>query len=312
MRVFRILPLILVLALATLAACVPVQSVVTPAAPPAATATSATSTELPGAIPTPSVVATAAASPSTPSGAVDVLAGTRWQLVSFGQGATPSPVLPAATITLEFQAGGQAGGNSYGGTYQVQGNTLALSQIISTMMACADDQVNQQEQRYFKALQAAGTFEVTGDRLTIWYDNQQGVLNFTAAAAATPAGATPAVVLPDVTPAESPERLEFAAGSTSAQRSSLLPSGVGVKQYVLAAKAGQTLSVVVTSDGVSLSLLIEGPGGTLWGSTATPADGGYRAAQTVTLPEAGDYRVTLTKAEHTPSTNYQVAFALDT
>ncbi len=330
MRVLRALPLILALAMATLAACVPIQPTVPPAAPsatsPAVAATPAMSTGQPGPTPTAPGIATPAPSPRTP----DALAGTHWQLVSFGLQGTPTPALPAAQVTLEFEAGGQAGGsggcNSYGGSYQVQGNTLTFSQIISTLMACTDNQVNRQEQRYLKALQTAGAFEVAGDRLTIWYDNRQGMLNFVAARAATPAaqataraaatqapaGAAPAVVLPAVTPAEPPERVEFAAGSTSAQRSSLLPSGLGVKQYVLAAQAGQTLTVVMTSDGVPLSVIVEAPTGMRWVSQATPVDGGYRATQTAALPEAGDYRVTLAKADHTPSTNYQVAFALVT
>ena len=89
-----------------------------------------------------------------------------------------------------------------------------------------------------------------------------------------------------------------------------MPSGPGIKQYVLAAGAGQTLTVVVTSDGVPLSLIVEGPGAARVSSEASPANGGYRASLTVTPTETGDYRVTLAKADHTPSTNYRVDFSL--
>lgn len=110
-------------------------------------------------------------------------------------------------------------------------------------------------------------------------------------------------------PSEPPERVEFAPGATSAQRNSLLPTGPGLQQYVLGASAGQTLTVELTSDDVPLSLTIESPTGTRWIPAAIP-DNGFRSVQTVTLPETGDYIVTLTKADHTPSTNYRIVFTI--
>jgi hypothetical protein len=63
---------------------------------------------------------------------------------------------------------------------------------------------------------------------------------------------------------EPPERVGFAPGATSAQRSGPLPSGPGVKQYVLAASAGQILEVRVTSPHVPVSFTIESLGGATW------------------------------------------------
>jgi heat shock protein HslJ len=111
-------------------------------------------------------------------------------------------------------------------------------------------------------------------------------------------------------PSEPPERVEFGPGAISAQRSSLMPTGPGVQQYVLTANAGQTMTVELTSDGVPLALAIESPAGVQWIPEAAPADQGYRSVQTLTLPETGDYLVTLTKADHTPSTNYKVVFTI--
>lgn len=111
-------------------------------------------------------------------------------------------------------------------------------------------------------------------------------------------------------PAEPPERIEFAPGTTSAQRSGLLPSGIGVKQYVLAGRAGQTMTVDATSDGVPLAMTIESPSGTSWIPEMMPVDGGYRIGQQLTLPQTGDYLVTLSKANHTPSTNYTITFTI--
>lgn len=115
------------------------------------------------------------------------LVNSQWRLVSFGAPGAETPVIEGSTVTLSFGAGNQVGGsggcNSYGGQYQVQDGTLSFSQIVSTLMACADEGVTRQEQQYFQALEAAGRFELTGDQLMIWYDAGQGVLNFVAASA---------------------------------------------------------------------------------------------------------------------------------
>jgi hypothetical protein len=115
---------------------------------------------------------------------------------------------------------------------------------------------------------------------------------------------------PPSTPSELPERVTFTSGATSAQRSGLLPSGPGVKHYVLLANAAQTMTVAMTSDSVPLGLTIVSPIGMRWIPEMTPANGGYRTAHTLTLPETGDYQVTLTKADHTPSTNYAAEFTI--
>jgi heat shock protein HslJ len=113
------------------------------------------------------------------------LTGTQWQLISFGAPGAEVPVVEGSTVTLEFNINGQAGGsggcNSYGGEYQVEDNVLSFSQIVSTLMACADSNVTQQEQQFFQALESAGRFELTEDQLTIQYDGGQGVLNFVSA-----------------------------------------------------------------------------------------------------------------------------------
>jgi hypothetical protein len=41
-----------------------------------------------------------------------------------------------------------------------------------------------------------------------------------------------------------------------------------------------------------------------------PADDGYRTGHEFTLPESGAYVVTLTKADHTPSTNFTADFTI--
>ncbi len=110
------------------------------------------------------------------------LANSQWKLVSFGKTGAEIPVVEGSSITLEFkennQVGGNGGCNSYGGKYEMQDDNLSFKDITSTLMACADEQVTQQEQQYFQALQTATRFEITEDNLTIWYADEQNKLSF--------------------------------------------------------------------------------------------------------------------------------------
>jgi heat shock protein HslJ/outer membrane murein-binding lipoprotein Lpp len=64
--------------------------------------------------------------------------------------------------------GGSAGCNSYGAPYEINADNLTLSEsIIQTLMLCADEAVNEQEFTYLTALQAAESWVVGNDTLTI-------------------------------------------------------------------------------------------------------------------------------------------------
>jgi heat shock protein HslJ len=108
------------------------------------------------------------------------LAGTQWQLVSYGAPGAETPVISGGAITLAFEVGNQVSGNGgcngYSGMYTVAGTTITFSDVVSTMMACADSAVTQQEQLYFEALRLAVSFERVGNQLTIFYG--KGQLNF--------------------------------------------------------------------------------------------------------------------------------------
>ena len=106
------------------------------------------------------------------------------------------------------------------------------------------------------------------------------------------------------------ERIEFVPGATSDQRSGLLPSGPGTLQYLLAANAGQTMTVDATSDGTPLSMTIKDPTGFFMIPEMRAVPGGYAIGAQYTLPATGDYVVTLQKADHTPSTHYSVTFTV--
>jgi putative lipoprotein len=240
------------------------------------------------------------------------LAGSSWQLVSFGPVGATTPVVRETPITLEFgedgQAGGHSGCNSYGGTYTVQNDSLEFGEITSTLIACADPSVTEQEQQYLQALDTASRFSIENDTLTIWYENEGSVLNFTRSDG-TPE--TPEGTMTYPSPPQEPERVTFETGSDSAQYSGLLPSGTSVKQYLLTGSAGQTITVDVFSDDVPLSMTITEPNGMQRIPEMFPAEGGgYRIGHEFTLTESGDYLVSLTKSDHTPSTNYTADFTL--
>ncbi len=98
----------------------------------------------------------------------DPLAGTHWQLVSIGETA----VVEGTSVTLVFaddgSAGGSGGCNTYGASYSVEGGTIAFGDVFSTLMACAEDYMAQ-EQAYFAALQSATTYTLSADLLVITY-----------------------------------------------------------------------------------------------------------------------------------------------
>ncbi len=131
-------------------------------------------------------------------------------------------------------------------------------------MACSDQAVMDQETQYFDALRAADSFELSGNQLTIHYENGQNALNFAKSTAVTPAPSSTSVPLSTPTPTtivnptatqrntSAPERIEFAPGATSATVTGQLTAS-GSKEYVLRALGGQTMSGDMTfSDGKAI------------------------------------------------------------
>jgi heat shock protein HslJ len=79
-------------------------------------------------------------------------------------------------ILVGGQAGGFGGCNAYSATYQAEGESLSFGEVTSTLRACADEQMTQQEQQYFEALQTASSYVLEGNQLRITYDG--GLLTF--------------------------------------------------------------------------------------------------------------------------------------
>jgi len=114
------------------------------------------------------------------------LTGTEWQLHTFVEGETAdaaaSSLIADSMVTIMFNEDGSVGGhggcNSYGGQYQVDGESLTISDLVSTLMACEAEGVTEQETMYLNALETAESYSIEGDQLTINYPG--GTLIFSA------------------------------------------------------------------------------------------------------------------------------------
>lgn len=85
-----------------------------------------------------------------------------WTLVTMN-GKAP---LEGTALTLDLKDGnirGNAGCNSFGGTFAVEGSTLKYTDLGITEMACPGQGILEQESAYFSAISKATNFAVTQD-----------------------------------------------------------------------------------------------------------------------------------------------------
>lgn len=100
----------------------------------------------------------------TPVPAEIPLEGAAWELVSM----SGQPVLESNVPTIKFEngnVGGSAGCNSFGGEYEVKGDQLSVGKLMSTLMACAEENVNSQESTYLKLLGEVHSYKIEGSAL---------------------------------------------------------------------------------------------------------------------------------------------------
>ena len=95
------------------------------------------------------------------------LEAKKWLLVSV-DGKPVKLAKGAAYISFdsgEGKAGGNSGCNSFGGGYEVSGDAIKFTDLVSTMMACGTGDRMDVERRFMDALQNADRFEVAGGKL---------------------------------------------------------------------------------------------------------------------------------------------------
>jgi len=93
-----------------------------------------------------------------------------WQLTSYGPVGSPVPAVEDTEAGLTFNGDGTVAGNSgcngFGGNYTVEGDQVTFSEIVSTLMACEDPRMTQEE-AVFKVLTDTATYKIDGNTLTL-------------------------------------------------------------------------------------------------------------------------------------------------
>ncbi len=103
---------------------------------------------------------------SAGSAAAD-LAGTNWTLTELEGTSGAEGVETTLIFHEDGGLGGNGGCNSYGGSVSFEdADGIDISEVFSTMMACEEPKMSQ-EQRYFRALEAATNFTLDGNVLIL-------------------------------------------------------------------------------------------------------------------------------------------------
>ena len=93
-----------------------------------------------------------------------------WKLTFFGSVGTTFPAVEGSDAQLTFNEDGTVAGNSgcngFGGNYTVEGDQVAFSEIVSTLIAC-EEPLMAQEAAVLKTLTNAATYEIDGNTLTL-------------------------------------------------------------------------------------------------------------------------------------------------
>jgi heat shock protein HslJ len=113
------------------------------------------------------------------------LAGTQWVLKAMpGWEMAKAPQVPTLSFQSDTSVGGRSGCNSWGGGYEIKGNTIRFGHMRVTMMACAYGM--DAEQRYLQMIEQTRAFAVNGDTLILSDEHGTEHARFFRASTATP------------------------------------------------------------------------------------------------------------------------------
>jgi heat shock protein HslJ len=104
----------------------------------------------------------------------DSLDGTSWELYAISK----HFLIEGSTITIAFEDGqvsGSAGCNSYSGEYQVNGKKIKFGMLASTLMACIDTAIMEQETMFMQMLGDAHRFEIVDGQLQIYWSDHEAL-----------------------------------------------------------------------------------------------------------------------------------------
>ena len=98
------------------------------------------------------------------------LIGPEWKLETITSGDIAQSTVAGTTVTLTFTSdslSGNAGCNGYNAGWSGDESALTIQAVASTKMACADQAANDQEVLYLSRLQAATSYAIDGNQLTL-------------------------------------------------------------------------------------------------------------------------------------------------
>jgi heat shock protein HslJ len=102
-----------------------------------------------------------------------------WKLTSYGPTGSPVPAVEDSEAGLTFNEDGTVAGNSgcngFGGNYTVEGDRVTFSEIVSTLMAC-DEPIMSQEEAVLKVMTDSAAYTVEGNTLTLTNNDMVVVL----------------------------------------------------------------------------------------------------------------------------------------
>ena len=102
------------------------------------------------------------------------LEGKKWMLESIGNRKT---LVAISGVFIRFEsekhsAGGDTGCNVFGGTYKASGSSITITDVISTMRACIEDDKMQIERDLLEGLRTANRFAMEGGRLQLYRNSR--------------------------------------------------------------------------------------------------------------------------------------------
>jgi heat shock protein HslJ len=109
-------------------------------------------------------------SPSTQEPAASASIIGAWKLTAYGPADAPTPAVEGGDAGLTFNedgtVSGSSGCNGLGGDYTVQGDQITFGEFVSTLMAC-DEPIMAQEEAAHHVMTGTATYKIEGDTLTI-------------------------------------------------------------------------------------------------------------------------------------------------
>lgn len=114
-------------------------------------------------------------------GAPASLPGTSWKLVSYGPAGSQAQAASGIDTNLDFGKDGTVSGNlgcnSFSGNYQVSGENMEFSMMISTMMACPGPGFTQ-EGIGLKIMNGTVRYNLAGNKLTLYAASGDNAITF--------------------------------------------------------------------------------------------------------------------------------------